>query len=281
MTKQCTTLVVHSGGIGDLILCCPSIAHLATQGPVDLLGHPDRVQLAVAGGIARTAYDLDRVDFASLYATPSVRLKTFLTSYDRAVVWLRDPGEIENAFRDAGIADVHCFAGIPPQAWKGHASEYYLDCIHAPPQPPVHLSVQPGKVAHDVLIHPGSGGSKKNWPTANYAALSAALIERGRNVTWCLGPAEEDLVTPIRANVLRCTSLAELAGHLANAALYVGNDAGITHLAAAVGCATIALFGPTDPTVWAPQGEHVTVLRGTPWPEVEAVLKQITCPIVE
>lgn len=281
MTTKCTTLVVHSGGIGDFILCCPSIAHLAAQGPLDLLGHLDRVRLAVAGGVARAAYDLDHVDFASVYSTPSARLKTFLASYDRAVVWLRDSGEIESAFRDAGIADVHCFAGIPPQGWKQHASEYYCACVHAPPQPHVHLSVQPGDVVHDVLIHPGSGGTQKNWPTANYVALSAALIERRRNVTWCLGPAEEDLAAPEGVKALRCTSLTELAGHLANAALYVGNDSGTTHLAAAVGCETVALFGPTDPAVWAPQEEHVTVLRGTPWPTVEAVLDQIACPIVE
>lgn len=276
-----TTLMVHSGGIGDFILCCPSLAHLSDQGLVDVLGHQERVGLSVEGGIARAAYDLDHVDFASLYAEPSPRLKTFLASYDRAVVWLRDTGEIERAFRDAGITDVQCFAGIPPEDWTQHASEYYLDCIDASPQPPVHLSVAPANVAHDVLIHPGSGGTPKNWPLANYVALSAALMRRGRKVTWCLGPAEEEVVFPEGVSVLRCAALRDVAGHLASAALYVGNDSGITHLAAAVGCKTVALFGPTDPVVWAPRGDHVTVLRGTPWAEVAAVLAQIVCPSVE
>ena len=276
-----TTLVVHSGGIGDLILCCPSIAHLAGQGPVDVLGHLERGRLAVVGGIARAAYDLDRVDFASVYSEPRGGLEGFLGSYDRAVVWLRDTGEIGKAFRDAGIDDVQCYAGIPPEGWTRHASEYYLDCIDAPPQPPLRLSVSAGNVAQDVLIHPGSGGVTKNWPFERYVALSAALVQRGRKVTWCLGPAEEDLVAPADVAVLQCTSLTDLAGRLASTGLYIGNDAGVTHLAAAVGCETLALFAPTDPAVWAPRGTHVTVMRGAAWPEVAEVLARIACPIAE
>jgi ADP-heptose:LPS heptosyltransferase len=58
--------------------------------------------------------------------------------------------------------------------------------------------------------------------------------------------------------------LYELARWLAQARLFVGNDSGITHLAAAVGTPVLALFGPTDPAVWAPRGPHVQVGR-TPW----------------
>ena len=42
---------------------------------------------------------------------------------------------------------------------------------------------------------------------------------------------------------------------------FVGHDSGISHLAAAVGCNCILLFGPTDPDVWAPQGENVRIIR--------------------
>jgi ADP-heptose:LPS heptosyltransferase len=43
--------------------------------------------------------------------------------------------------------------------------------------------------------------------------------------------------------------------------MYIGNDSGITHLAAAVGTPVLALFGPTNPEVWAPRGPHVRVGR--------------------
>jgi ADP-heptose:LPS heptosyltransferase len=58
---------------------------------------------------------------------------------------------------------------------------------------------------------------------------------------------------------VRIENLYELACWLASARLYIGNDSGITHLAAAVGTPVLALFGPTDPDVWAPRGANVRV----------------------
>jgi len=70
-------------------------------------------------------------------------------------------------------------------------------------------------------------------------------------------------------------SLVQIAGLLSLAAVTVGNDSGPTHLAAAVGCPTVAVFGPTDPVVWAPVGSRVSILggpsSGTRWPEVAPV----------
>jgi ADP-heptose:LPS heptosyltransferase len=62
--------------------------------------------------------------------------------------------------------------------------------------------------------------------------------------------------------VLRDLSLSLLVGVLAQTDLYIGNDSGVTHLAAIVGVRTVAVFGPTDPSRWAPSGSHVTILRG-------------------
>ncbi len=65
--------------------------------------------------------------------------------------------------------------------------------------------------------------------------------------------------------------LAEAGAVLSECALYVGNDSGITHLAAGLGVPTVAVFGPTDPAVWRPLGPRVRVVRGRPWPTVEEV----------
>src|SRR5207302_7263558 len=70
-------------------------------------------------------------------------------------------------------------------------------------------------------------------------------------VRWCAGP-EEELEDAIHIN-----NLYDLACWLARARVYIGNDSGISHLAAAVGTPTIVLFGPTDPAVWAPLGSRV------------------------
>ena len=63
--------------------------------------------------------------------------------------------------------------------------------------------------------------------------------------------------------------------HLAGARVFLGNDSGITHLATAAGCPTVAVFGATDPRVWAPRGTHVTVLQGDPWPDVPTVIEAV------
>ena len=58
--------------------------------------------------------------------------------------------------------------------------------------------------------------------------------------------------------------LMELAQWIGRARAFIGNDSGITHLAAATGVQTIALFGTSDPGVWAPRGADVQVIRSQP-----------------
>ena len=76
------------------------------------------------------------------------------------------------------------------------------------------------------------------------------------HVRWCAGPEEQ------LENAVRIDNLYELARWLQTARLYIGNDSGITHLAAAVGIPVVAIFGPTDPAVWGPRGDRVRTLHG-------------------
>jgi ADP-heptose:LPS heptosyltransferase len=79
-----------------------------------------------------------------------------------------------------------------------------------------------------------------------------------------LGPADdscEALAHERGAVVVREPSIGELGALLSRAGLFVGNDSGVSHLAAAYGAPTVALFGPTDPTVWSPVGPRVRTLR--------------------
>ena len=76
-------------------------------------------------------------------------------------------------------------------------------------------------------------------------------------VEWCAGP-EEAL-----DNAVRMENLWDLACWLRSARIYIGNDSGITHLAAALGTPVVAIFGPSDPNLWAPRGEHVRIVAGT------------------
>jgi hypothetical protein len=275
------TLVVHTGGIGDLLLACPALIRLAEEGPVELLGRPDRLALPLSAGIARATHDLDQSGFETLFSEPArgslarapdARLRGLLSRFERCVVWMRDDGTIARALRDCGVADVRVFAGLPPNDWNRHASHYYLERLGYEPRGALHLPIAPAATRRDVILHPGSGGPHKNWPLDRYVAVAHELERHGRGVTWCMGPAEANMTLPSGGAVLQTQDLVMLARELATARLYIGNDSGVTHLAAAVGCRTIAVFGPTNPKVWAPLGNHVTAVQGTPWPEVEDVL---------
>ncbi len=121
-----------------------------------------------------------------------------------------------------------------------------------------------------VVIHPGSGGPKKCWHLENFLAVARELHLREIEALFLLGPAEVERLRPSEKmhlhSVARCAahlSLAQVVALLSGADAFVGNDSGVTHLAAGMGLRTIALFGPTDPAVYRPLGPAVTVLQDT------------------
>jgi ADP-heptose:LPS heptosyltransferase len=122
-----------------------------------------------------------------------------------------------------------------------------------------------------VIIHPGSGGRIKCWHLDNFLAVAAALRSKGMEAVFLLGPAEletfgsasiRDMTSAARC--LRDLSLTQVLAVLSCAGAFVGNDSGITHMAAAMGVRTLAVFGPTDPAIYKPIGPAVTVFSCSP-----------------
>ncbi|MEI6161190.1 MAG: glycosyltransferase family 9 protein [Roseococcus sp.] len=120
------------------------------------------------------------------------------------------------------------------------------------------------------LLLPGASPLRpgKRWPAAKFGELAAEL---GRPVVICGGPAEASIAQEILAlapqalDLTGKTDLRQLAAVARRAALAIGNDSGPTHLAAAAGCPTLALFGDdSDPALCAPRGLSVRVLRHHP-----------------
>ena len=139
-----------------------------------------------------------------------------------------------------------------------------------------------------VFIQPGSGSPAKNWPLDKFFALEGLLTERGYRPVFLLGPAERGLEDQFSGRnsghfkagwkekfefgsgnerrgfseheVVRPADLIQLANHLKTGGGYVGNDSGVTHLAAWLGLPTVAIFGPTDPARWKPAGRRVRVV---------------------
>ena len=265
-------LVVHTGGVGDFICTFPALSALAEIYAIDVAGIPERAALACAAGIAEASHDLERTGFASVFSEPDDRLRAFATGYDEALVWMADDdGRIQRGLEAAGIARLLCFAGIPPRDWNEHAAHWYGRCAGTAITLP-YSATFPKVVANvDVIIHPGSGSRSKNWPLTHFEELAALLESDGYRVAWAMGPAEEEW--PTRLDVLPPMPLVELAGVFAGARLFVGNDSGISHLAAATGCPTVAIFGPTNPAIWKPAGPRVQVVTGDPWPEISSVFE--------
>jgi heptosyltransferase-2 len=129
-----------------------------------------------------------------------------------------------------------------------------------------------------VAIHPGSGGRRKCWPAERFAEVAAGL---GRPVVMLEGPADAEACRAFRDRVpsglsVRMAdglSVTEAAALVSACDAFLGNDSGMSHLAAALGVPTVAVFGPTDPAIWAPRGPCVRIVRGAgrEWPDVKSV----------
>jgi heptosyltransferase-2 len=120
--------------------------------------------------------------------------------------------------------------------------------------------------ARVAAIHPGGGGVRKCWHLNNFLAVAQALGRQGVEVIFLLGPAELERFSEgtikSMGGVGKClmdVSLSEVLELLSCADMFLGNDSGITHLAAGLGVRTLAVFGPTDPGVYKPLGPEVTV----------------------
>lgn len=209
-----------------------------------------------------------------------------IQAHDAAVVCLTRPKTAVSALNRAGLIDIvtanplrvapfgHFSKRLLAPAtrhWKLEAADCRNDPLLAPSDAECaeareRLGVPASKY---VVLHPGSGGDAKRWPSARFAALGERIpAELGCNVVVLIGPADEDVEAELaaawggRSGVTMAINwpLRLVMALLSMARGYVGNDSGVTHLAARA-CRTLAIFGPTDPAVWQPLGRHVQVLR--------------------
>lgn len=117
------------------------------------------------------------------------------------------------------------------------------------------------------FVHPGSGSNLKNWAPENFVALMEKISRLAPWASWTVleGPSDREAVGSLcrlwkgRLEVSKPGALSFLASNLKEASLFLGNDSGVTHLAAFLGIPTLALFGPSDPRIWSPLGRRVNV----------------------
>lgn len=191
---------------------------------------------------------------------------------------------------------------LPVPAWRGQRNEvfYYLNVVaelerltHGSTvadsrEPDIELAVS-GERRHEarallrdagarldgplIVLCPGSTNSRaKRWPAARFAALADMLAGRDGAQVVVVGAREESDVTEEVARLMRIrpalltgrTSLAQTAAVLSVADLLVTNDTGPAHVAAAVGCPVVVVFGPTNPVTTSPYSVTAAVVREPP-----------------
>jgi heptosyltransferase I len=117
-------------------------------------------------------------------------------------------------------------------------------------------------------LQPGASHDYKRWDLKNFIAVADQLQQYGCQIVLLGGPEEEEMALQMATqmqtpplNLTGKTKLRETMSVLANLALFIGNDTGVTHLAAGVGTPTIALFGPTPAHKWGNSGAKHRVLN--------------------
>jgi len=299
-------LIWHQGALGDLLLAGPALLALRRHYPragIIALGQPQLWTLLIPTLSLDAVWDSAAAAWTPLFVDdallPPVLLER-LAPFHLALVFSPRPHPTLLArLAQAGIAAVHWLPSFPTAGEEGVGTflaaalrSLGVSC------PDDSFPLQIGDAWQDqapylsgpgpfLAVAPGSGQACKNWPLAHYYEVTRTLAwEHGLRVIWLAGPAEESILPYLQGLaaaqehlLLAHLPLTGVAAALARCRLYLGGDSGLTHLAAAVGVpGVLALFGPTDPRVWAPRGEGVRVLAG-PCPQAPcAAGREITCP---
>jgi len=270
-------LILRPGAIGDTLLTFPALLALRQRFPdskVTVVGNANVLGLGVAAGIFDERDAFGAAWVADLFGdAPTPALRTRLEPFDLGIVWMHTAeaaDDLASSLERTGVKQVLPLVSFPPIGSRCHLADHLVRTL-APlgiggPRPAIAL--RPA-VERDslVVVHPGAGGRHKRWPAERFAALADRCSEHGGDVALTCGPADEDAVAAVQSavrgaqpRVLAGLGLDELAGLLARAHCFIGNDSGITHLASLLNVPTLALFGPYDPLYWAPIGERVAVV---------------------
>jgi len=268
------SLIYHAGALGDFITTLPAMSawrRLHPRQRIVLLGRPVYAPLADPASLFDETWDAGSGMFAPLFSPdpgPAPQLAERFSLFTSALLFSPDSSPLEKNLAACGVRGITRQDPFPSA--RVPIVDYHLALfprlrLNDRERIPRVLTTGPGlpTTPETVLLHPGSGSQKKNWPLARFVELARRCAADGERVAWIMGPAEQGTVLPPDAQVWRGASLSALASAMAQSRIYVGNDSGITHLSAASGCPTVALFGVSDPVVWAPRGRAVTIVSAT------------------
>ena len=144
-----------------------------------------------------------------------------------------------------------------------------------------------------LAMAPAANWVGKMWPAEHFAQVARTLLAKGGELAGGRlmvlgGPGDRGVASPLlnvvpkdrRIDLVDCEPLLVAFAALAKTRLFIGNDSGLMHLAAAAGAPTIGLFGPSDERLYGPWGEHVRVVRGaTTFAQIKARDTRLSHPV--
>jgi heptosyltransferase III len=270
-------LFYHCGALGDFLTVLPVIRAWRMVFPgekIVLLGR--QAHGTIARGCVDEVWEAASVSQAWLFSDKTTIPENARSRYceiTSAVLFAAPQSPIVNRLRAVGVKNIYSHAPFPDQ--RISAVEYHLALVPGlmdmldhfgpiviadPAFKKDALLVLDGMDDY-IVIHPGSGSAFKNWPFDNFKLFAENCHRCGLHVLWIYGEAESDLPEVPGSRVVRGAPLPILVHLLAMSKGYLGNDSGISHLAAATGRRSMVLFGPSDDVVWGPRGAHVTIVK--------------------
>lgn len=276
--------VILPGGLGDAVMSIPALTALKRAGKrIHFIGHPGAGELLADANIICTNSRQGRKD-REYHGTIEVlgwiggqytdawkkSIHQSLGSPDFILMFSVDPPRGSVGLEVIGQENFQVYNWQPSAGI--HQSDSYLTAVRnygvkadlnrdlsefVLPYTPRKL------VANTVILHPGSGHRWKNWKMSHFVALQERLMEADFNVLVLEGPEETNMAGKF-LRPIRNKSLREVSEYLLARPIFVGNDSGVTHLASALGCSTIAIFGPTHPSEYGPIGTNTKIIRNCP-----------------
>ncbi|NOT22765.1 MAG: hypothetical protein HOP22_08565 [Nitrospiraceae bacterium] len=290
-----TVVMIHPGGLGDVLLAVQAMIRMRTRFPKHrlVLCAKDQVgKLLLECRVIDAWAPAQGRDCADLFGgveSPTNQIQRWLENCDLAIGWMKDlDGTFCKTLKAAGARDVIVRSPFLDTIRATHQRDRFLETINEVPSgsqqevllPPTELLFDLGRACLEaeglttgrflVVIHPGSGSVHKCVSPKTLASVVSGIQNFGAIPVLLEGPADHKPVERLlqlcvnRPIVLKGLDILRVAGVLAQAQLFVGQDSGVTHLAGLMGLRTVALFGPTDADRWAPWGPHVSVVQGAP-----------------
>jgi ADP-heptose:LPS heptosyltransferase len=277
-------LAIHQGALGDVVTSFTALLFLKeTYSQTDLICRQTISRMAEHLRVIDRGFALESAAFSKLFIeTPDncdVRFKNFFRAYDKIVLFSFSKMLAENLKKISGEKIVQ----IPPRPAPGEriqVGQYLLSRLVAEKILKKETETSFLRVHQDfrktnfknqkIFIHPGSGSPLKNWPLQYFFKLVSLLSESAYEPVFVLGPAENKIAEILKRNDSRLKKQTfqlydpvELVDILKTGGGFIGNDSGVSHLAAFLGLPTLVIFGPTDPSRWTPMGCSVKIINSS------------------